>query len=67
MEGPVDKILQAREDGYRSGIQGIDPRCNPYDKLTKEWKAWNTFHTYGVELITSIGHDERCRLRSVYK
>lgn len=60
-------VLEAREQGYAAGIQGLDPRCNPYNKLTKEWKAWNTFHGFGVTLITEMDHEERERLRRHYK
>lgn len=39
------------ELGWAAGIRGDDPRCNPFDKLTTEWREWNLFYAWAVELF----------------
>lgn len=43
-------LIQAYELGYRSGIEGEDPRVCPFPKMTVEWKAWNEAHRHGANV-----------------
>jgi hypothetical protein len=39
------------EQGWISGLIGEDPRLCPYDKMTKEWYEWQSFHGKGIEFM----------------
>lgn len=39
------------EVGWEAGIRGEDPRCNPFDRLTSEWREWNLWHGWAVHLF----------------
>lgn len=36
-------------EGWYAGLEGIDPRLCPYDKLTIEWKDWNRMFILAVK------------------
>jgi hypothetical protein len=45
-------------EGYQSGLRGEDPRMCPYDKMTRERREWQLWHSYGVEVyIASLRAD----------
>jgi ribosome modulation factor len=41
---------QPMHEGYEAGIQGLDPRMCPYEKLSKEWREWQMWHGWGTEI-----------------
>lgn len=40
----------AYEEGYRAGIDGLDPRERPYPKQTMEWNDWQRAHAHGCDM-----------------
>lgn len=38
------------ELGWEAGLAGSDPRSNPFEKLSKEWREWNNWHAMATEL-----------------
>ncbi|MET4184978.1 hypothetical protein ABIB94_007107 [Bradyrhizobium sp. JR7.2] len=32
------------EEGWVAGLMGIDPRFCPFEKMTTEWREWQSFH-----------------------
>ena len=48
------------QDGFISGIHGLDPRCCPYPKMSGEWRTWQKWHAWGTEI-----HNEIERLESM--
>lgn len=43
-------------EGYVAGIRGVgDPRCCPYDKMTKEWNEWNRGQGLGCGVVLMRG------------
>lgn len=42
------------QDGFFAGIHGVDPRGCPYPKLTKEWRVWQKWHAWGLEIHNEI-------------
>lgn len=46
---PKETVATPFEEGYRHGLTGCDPRCNPHE----DWKnnaEWNRGHNIGCEL-----------------
>ena len=41
----------AREEGWVAGLQGLDPRCCPYPKLTVEYNEWHSFQRKACDII----------------
>lgn len=46
--------MQPFELGFHAGFRGVDPRLCPFEKMTKEWREWITFHRFGCEYITMV-------------
>lgn len=42
--------------GWKAGLRGADPRECPYDKMTVEWREWQSWHRYAVEM--SLWYDD---------
>jgi len=42
------------QDGFISGIHGLDPRCCPYPKMSGEWRTWQKWHAWGTEIHNEI-------------
>lgn len=40
--------------GFQAGIEGLDPRLCPYQKITREWYEWQRWHKWGIELAWGI-------------
>jgi hypothetical protein len=38
------------EEGYKHGLTGCDPRCNPYTDGWKEHAEWMRGHNAAIEL-----------------
>lgn len=41
------------EDGWAAGLIGTDPRLCPFEKMTAEWREWQSFHGKAVEYIAA--------------
>ncbi len=50
--------LKAITNGFQAGIDGLDPRLCPYDKLTREWGAWVRWHELGIRYAHGEDVDE---------
>lgn len=40
----------AYEEGYKAGIDGLDPRECPHPKQTMEWNEWQRAHAHGCDM-----------------
>lgn len=36
-----------------AGLLGLDPRFCPFDKMTAEWREWQSFHGKAVDYVRS--------------
>jgi len=50
----ADQEWRDFQDGFISGLHGVDPRLCPYPKLTAEWRTWQKWHIWGTELALEI-------------
>ncbi len=41
--------MGAFEQGWFAGIEGCDPRACPFEKMTREWYAWQRGHGLAVQ------------------
>lgn len=44
------------ELGWSAGLAGEDPRLCPYEKTTREWREWQSFHGKAVEYARALSH-----------
>lgn len=42
------------ELGWVAGLTCEDPRLCPFDKMTAEWREWQSFHGKAVEYVRSV-------------
>lgn len=42
------------EAGWQAGLRGDDPRTCPYEPMTREWREWQLFHGWAVELWAAL-------------
>lgn len=62
----MNPLTIAYEFGYRSGIEGEDPRVCPYAKMTVEWRAWNEGQRHGANVRTeALAAVERQEFRNI--
>jgi len=41
--------INALTNGFQAGLDGLDPRLCPYDKLSDEWNIWQRWHGLGTK------------------
>lgn len=39
------------ELGWEAGIRGADPRVNPFEKMSADWREWARWHGWAVMLF----------------
>lgn len=39
------------EEGWVAGLTGADPRLCPFEKMTAEWREWQSFHGKAADYI----------------
>ena len=44
--------LAPYELGWVAGLTGTDPRLCPFEKMTEEWREWQSFHGKAVEYLS---------------
>lgn len=42
------------ELGWAAGLTDVAPRLCPFDKMTVEWREWQSFHGKAVEYVRSL-------------
>jgi hypothetical protein len=42
------------ELGWVAGLTGEDPRLCPFEKMTAEWREWQSFHGKAVEYVRGV-------------
>lgn len=53
-----EAYLKALTGGFQAGIDGLDPRLCPYDKLTREWSTWLRWHGRGINHAHGVNIDD---------
>lgn len=46
----LEEWSRAIEEGYQAGKNGLDPRFNPYPKMSSLGRTWDRWHGYGTIL-----------------
>lgn len=50
IEAAISPMSDPFELGYRAGLRDEDPRCCPYEKMTKEWQTWQRARNIAIAI-----------------